>query len=252
MNIEKYLERIDYRDAPKPDRQTLERLQQAHMLAVPFENLSIHYGEPIMLDSERLYDKIVKRRRGGFCYELNTLFAELLAEIGFKVSLLSAQVATADGGFGPEFDHMALRVDLDEPWLVDVGFGDSFRRPLRIRTGEEQPQDGMSYRIDQDGDRFMLKRRPADAVDTPPGIEYRFGLQPHMLGDFAEMCRYHQTSPLSHFTRKRICSRATPNGRISLSDLRLIVTEDGHRTETELAGEAEFRHALHTYFSIIL
>ena len=85
-------------------------MHRAHLLAVPFENLDIHLGRPISLDQDALFGKIVTRRRGGFCYELNGLFALLLRELGFEVTLLSAGVARADGGFGPEFDHLTLLV----------------------------------------------------------------------------------------------------------------------------------------------
>src|SRR5215470_1616306 len=132
-----YLERIHCHSlevgsrAGPPSLPLLRRLHAAHMLAVPFENLSIHVGEPISLGVDALYDKIVRRRRGGFCYELNGLFAWLLRHLGFTVTLLSARVAQPDGGFTPEFDHLALVVpDIDgADWLADVGFGDSFHRP---------------------------------------------------------------------------------------------------------------------------
>ncbi|HYD82254.1 MAG TPA: arylamine N-acetyltransferase [Paucimonas sp.] len=251
MDVQRYLERIDYRGAVAADLDTLGKLQQAHMRTVPFENLSIHYRQPIVLEHDALYRKIVERRRGGFCYELNTLFAWLLREIGFRVTLLSAGVATADGGFGPEFDHLALRVDLDHAYLVDVGFGDSFQQPLRL-DGGEQRQGAASYRIDAEDGTHFLKKGDARGADAALQAQYRFTLQPRALGDFEEMCRHHQTSPASHFTQKRICSRATADGRISLSDLRLIITRGGEREESMLGSEEEFRQALKNHFAIDL
>ena len=132
MDIDAYLDRINYHGSRAVNSETLRELQVAHLLAVPFENLSIHAHEPIVLDDEALFTKIVTKRRGGFCYEANGLFAALLRELGFDVVMLSAGVANAEGGFGPDFDHMALMVTLDERWLVDVGFGDSFREPLLL------------------------------------------------------------------------------------------------------------------------
>ena len=126
MDVKAYLERIKYRGSLALNAETLRGLQAAHLLAVPFENLSIHAKQPIVLDDDALFTKIVERGRGGFCYELNGLFAALLRALGFKVEMLSAGVANAEGGFGPDFDHMALMVTLDERWLADVGFGDSF------------------------------------------------------------------------------------------------------------------------------
>src|SRR4029079_18755156 len=121
------LRRINYSGSLLPSAATLRELQLAHVQSVPFENLSIHSNEPIVLEDEALFEKVVERRRGGFCYELNGLFAALLRALGFKVEMVSAGVATADGGFSPDFSHMTLLVELDQRWLVDVAFGDSFR-----------------------------------------------------------------------------------------------------------------------------
>src|SRR5882762_2856663 len=125
LKIKAYLERINYHGALAPSAETLRDLQVAHLLTVPFENLSIHAGEPIVLEDEALFTKIVTSRRGGFCYEANGLFAALLRALGFEVAMLSAEVANAEGEFGPNFDHMTLMVTRADRWLVDVGFGDS-------------------------------------------------------------------------------------------------------------------------------
>ena len=165
MDIRAYLDRIGYRGPLTPTAGTLRALQAAHLQAVPFENLSIHADQPIVLDDESLFDKVVSRRRGGFCYELNGLFAALLRTLGFRVAKLSAGVARADGTFGPDFDHMALLVTLGERWLTDVGFGDSFRDPLRLDERREQPEGPRAFRIDEDGGRFVLLRR--DGAESP-------------------------------------------------------------------------------------
>jgi N-hydroxyarylamine O-acetyltransferase len=249
MNVDAYLDRIRYRGPRTPGAETLRQLHLAHQWAVPFENLSIHWGEPIVLDDGALFEKIVTRRRGGFCYELNGLFAALLRELGFEVTMLSAGVARPDGTFSPEFDHMALQVDLKERWLADVGFGESFREPLRLDSREEQVEGRVAYRIDPgEDDRLILARRGEDGEWKP---EYRFGLRPHVYADYAEMCRFHQTSPDSHFTRNRICSLATPDGRVSLSGMKLINTRDGHREERELVDDQEYAEVLRERFGIV-
>src|ERR1051325_3885187 len=127
LDVEAYLRRINYHGPTNPSPTTLRALHVAHLRSVPFENLSIQAAEPIVLNDEALFEKIVGRRRGGFCYEANGLFAALLRALGFKVSMLSAGVADAEGVFGPPFDHMALMVSLERRWLLDVGFGASFR-----------------------------------------------------------------------------------------------------------------------------
>jgi N-hydroxyarylamine O-acetyltransferase len=247
-DVNSYLERIGYRGERAPTEAVLRELHLAHLYAVPFENLDISRGIPIQLDSAALFAKIVTRRRGGFCYELNGLFAELLRALGFAVTLLSAGVGHETGGFGPDFDHLTLRVDLDTPWLVDVGFGESFREPLRLDSEEIQAQGAGGYRIIRDGAHRLLVRRGIDG-EKP---QYRFSLEPRALPDFAGMCLYHQTSPLSHFTQKRVCTMATPEGRVTLSGRRLIVTRSGTREEVELADEEAVASALWTYFGIEL
>jgi N-hydroxyarylamine O-acetyltransferase len=249
MNVDAYLERIDYRGPRSPSIAALRALHVAHLMTVPFENLSIHSQEPIVLHDTALYEKIVARRRGGFCYELNGLFSALLRALGFDVTRLSATVMNDEGQFGPAFDHMTLMVKLDERWLADVGFGDCFVRPLRLDSAEAQVQGRRRYRIDLAGKAHFLWQQEGN---DPWRVQYRFDLTPYEYDDFAEMCHYHQTSPLSHFTQRRVCSRATPEGRITLRDRRLIRTRHGERQEEELADEAAFTEALQRYFSIHL
>lgn len=250
MNIEAYLERINYRGLLAPTAETLRCLQVAHLLTVPFENLSIHRQEPIVLETEALFEKIVERRRGGFCYEANGLFAALLSGLGFEVKMLAAEVARTDGGFGANFDHMALMVTLERRWLVDVGFGDSFLEPLLLDERGGQVQGERHYKIFSDAGKLLLKQREkSDEWKS----QYRFTLQPYEFADYAEMCRHHQTSPQSHFTQKRICSRATKNGRVSLSEMRLITTsENGERHERVLESQEEYTAALRAHFGILL
>jgi len=243
-----YLKRIAYTGPLEPSADTLQRLHLSHLYTVPFENLDIHLGRPILLDEAALFDKIVNRGRGGFCYELNGLFAALLRGLGFRVTLLSAEVARQAGGYSPPYDHLTLRVDLEEPWLVDVGFGEGFRWPARLNDENDQPQDNSAYLVIRDGDyRILLRRKPGG--DWTP--QYRFTLQPHQLSDFAARCRFHQTSPESHFTQGRLCTLALPEGRVTLSGMRLIVTGPGGRTEELLASEASYAAALRARLAVI-
>jgi N-hydroxyarylamine O-acetyltransferase len=244
LDVRAYLERIGHRGSAPPNEATLRTLHLAHLRAVPFENLDIHLGREIVLDEARLFDKIVRRRRGGFCYELNGLFAALLSELGFRVTLLCARVDN-DGQLGPEFDHLALRVDLDRPWLCDVGFGDSFLEPLALAEGNTV-EGRWRYRLARDGDTWTLSR------GEPWERSFVFTLVPRQLQDFEPMCRFHQTSPESHFTRKRVCSLATEGGRITLSNDRLVVTEGTERRERRLADEGEIRDTLRRTFDVAI
>jgi N-hydroxyarylamine O-acetyltransferase len=250
MDTKSYLQRINYTGPLDPSAETLRGLQLAHLRTVPFENLSIHAGEVIVLDDDALFEKIVDLRRGGFCYELNGLFAALLRALGFEVAMLSAQAANAEGTFGPDFDHMALLVTLAERWLVDVGFGDSFLEPLLLDDQNDQIQGNRAYRINREDEYLVLLQR---SFDDEWKHQYRFNLKPFHYSDFAEMCRYHQTSPESHFTKERVCSRATDEGRITLSGLRFLTTAgDGKRQERILTNPEEYATILRDQFGIVM
>lgn len=249
MNLAAYLARIGYAGPVAPTLEVLRVIHRAHLLSVPFENLDISRGRKIVVDQEACVRKIVEEHRGGFCYEMNGAFAALLQAIGFQLTLLSARVARQDGSFGPEFDHLTLRVDLDRPWLADVGFGESFIEPLRLLPGIAQKDGAQIYRVSETAGVLQLEKWEADGSWK---AQYRFSLQPRQIQEFAEMCHYHQTSPDSSFTRKRLCTRATPDGRITLSDLKLIIARDGKKEERMLASEEEWRTALREHFDIVL
>ena len=248
MDTKAYLNRITYKGSLSPSVEALRNLQIAHLLTVPFENLSIHAGQPIILEDEALFDKIVRQRRGGFCYELNGLFATLLRSLGFNVEMLSAQAAKKEGGFGPDFDHMTLMVTLEQRWLADVGFGDAFREPLLLDERDAQLQGKRAYKITEDSDHMILMERRSRKEWKP---RYRFDLNPHNYADYLEMCHYHQTSPQSHFTQKRICSRATPDGRVTLNDDNLIITvNDSKHQESAVTSKQEYKTLLLEWFGV--
>jgi N-hydroxyarylamine O-acetyltransferase len=246
MDVDAYLRRMEYDGSRQPSSATLRSLHRQHLFTVPFENLDIPLGVPITLDRTLMFDKIVQRRRGGFCYELNGLFGELLSALGFEVHMLSARVRHEDGGFGPEFDHMLLRVDLEEPWLVDVGFGDSFVDPIVFHAGGADQVNGHRYLVLPMGDEWQLLRE--DERGQVP--LYAFRDVPHPMSDYREMCIFHQTSPESHFTKSWICSKATADGRITVANMRSIESRGGTREERQLGGEAELRRCLRDAFGV--
>jgi len=246
MDVERYLRRVQYEGSTQPTAANLRDLHRRHLFTVPFENLDIALGTPIVLDPELLFDKIVVRRRGGFCYELNGLFCELLRAVGFSVNMLSARVRHADGTYGPEFDHMLLKVDLEEPWLADVGFGESSVDPLPRRSGATTNENGQRYSVRQSGGEWQLVKH----LENDESTQYVFLDIPHSMEEYEDMCVYHQTSSDSHFTRSRVCSLATPDGRVTLSGMRLIETRMGHREESTLRDKAELKHCLRDRFGI--
>jgi N-hydroxyarylamine O-acetyltransferase len=241
---EAYLARIGAERPVARDGEALADLQERHLRAVPFENLSIHLGEEIVLEEAALLDKVVTRRRGGFCYELNGLFAALLRALGFPVRMLAARVNGPDR-LGPPFDHLVLRVDAPEPWLADVGFGRFSHRPLRLDAAGEQADPGGVFQVSRtaDGDLDVLR-------DGAP--QYRIEPRPRALADFEPTCWWHQTSPRSTFTRSLVCSRLTGGGRVTLSGRTLVTTAGEDRQERTLATDAEVLDAYRTHFGIVL
>ncbi|HEY1176745.1 MAG TPA: arylamine N-acetyltransferase [Phytomonospora sp.] len=219
---DRYLARIGAtREAPSPD--ALRALQRAHLHTVPFENLSIHLPEPVDLAEPALVGKIVDRRRGGFCYELNGLFAALLRHLGYRVTHLQAR--TSPQGF--PFDHLTLRVDLDEPWLVDVGFGTFAHHPLRIDSREPQHDpDGVYTVSDADHGDFAVRKAGE--------LEFIADRRPRALAEFVPTCWWHTTSPKSHFTKNPVCSMPVDGGRVTLKGRTLIRTSGDARTEETL------------------
>lgn len=247
MNLEQYLNRIGIEKIYSPSYQFLAELQLKHLYSIPFEDLDIPDRGRIILDIERIYKKIIPTKRGGFCYELNGLFHWLLTQLGFKVDMLSARVYNSTKNeLGPEFDHMTLLVHLDKEYLVDVGFGDSFRKPIEMPNGECEDVSG-NYRVyNIDNKNFELQQY--DGNEWKP--QYSFTTILHHLPDFNDMCNFQQDSPTSHFRTRMKCTKATPTGRITVSDSSLTSTDNGIKTKTEIHSEQEFNLLLKEYFGI--
>jgi N-hydroxyarylamine O-acetyltransferase len=249
MDTSKYLERINYTGNIAPGLKTLTELQEKHLLNIAFENLDIHYGIPIVLDHQKIADKIINSKRGGFCYELNGLFYKLLISLGFTTKMVSGRAYNRQKlSFGPEYDHLALITTIDgADYLVDVGFGEFTLNPLKIELGITQSDKRGNFKIERYDDQYL-------AVSNQAGLkwdfEYVFSTNERAFSEFAEVCRYHQTSAESHFTRNRLCSIATENGRITLTDDKLKITDRGKSTETAIIDEQDFAAKLAHYFSI--
>jgi N-hydroxyarylamine O-acetyltransferase len=263
-----YLDRIGYAGDTAPTLEHLRAMHRAHFLNVPFENLDIARGVRIEVDEAVNMRKLVDRRRGGFCLELTGMFARTLRALGYRVDVLGAQVEIANTPtFGsnrevtaPQVEymsvdaldkargHMIAIVHLDEPWLADVGFGGRIVEPLRL--GDRAPQRfGMrTYTISTDGERWRVA---CDEPGTPPG-SYQFLMRPREFDDFHEICGWLQTSPDSRFTHGDIVSLATPEGRITLAEGRLIINHHGERTETEITSDAQKAAILRDHFRITL
>jgi N-hydroxyarylamine O-acetyltransferase len=241
VDVDAYLARIGAARPDTVDAAVLADLHERHLATVPFENLDIHLGVPIELVEDRLLAKVIGGR-GGFCYELNGAFAALLRALGARVTLLSAAVHSSSG-LGPPFDHLALRVDLAEPWLADVGFGRHSIHPLRLDSRVDQSDPGGTFRLVEraGGDIDVL-------LDGTP--QYRLESRPRQLADFAPTCWWQQTWPGSHFRRGPVASVQTRDGQVTVAGRTLIRTAGGSRTETPLHDDADVLAAYREHLGI--
>ena len=233
MDTAKYLARIGLDFAPGLDLEGLETLQRAHLTHVPFENLDVYYRRGVSTDPVRSIAKIVDGRRGGWCFELNGGFASLLSALGFEVTRLGATVVLEGSSKGPQPSHAAIRVDLDQRYLVDVGFGDSFIRPLPLDG--DGPHDGGTglYDFHRDGDAFTLRFREDDGWVG----QYRFLAEAVEPEDFDPSNQFLQTSPTTHFTSRPFATRLIEGGpdRVTLVHDRIKLRRNGHWIETPVS-----------------
>jgi N-hydroxyarylamine O-acetyltransferase len=252
MNLAAFLQRIGFWEPACVDHLTLQKLHTAFVTAIPFENLDILSGHHIKLETNAIYEKIVSRHRGGICYELNGLFAEVLHEIGFDVTLLAGRVInTQTGEPGREFAHLLLLVNLDRRWIADVGFGEWATQPLWLDTQTAQICDGIRYRIRPDSDRFVAEQWITDGEGRWKP-RYSFDLIPRTLPEFSTICEDLQNDPESAFREHHFCTLRTPQGRVTLTEEKLIIVHEGARREILLDGPKGYTTALRDYFGITL
>lgn len=244
MRLEAYLNRIGYHGTPKVDRDTLAALHRAHVQSIPYENLDIHLGRTLSLDEAAIYAKLVTARRGGWCYEMNGLFAWALASLGFTVTRLASTV----GRQSPETEdgaHLILMVELDRPYLADVGFGNGLREPIPLAVGSHLQED-RTYRLAQEGDRWFFTNHAYGG----PGFD--FTLRPYRLVDFAAYCHRLQTRPDSWFVTSTVCHRFTSHGILTLRGAALRTITAAGFTEQVIASREAYQETLRQQFDLTL
>jgi N-hydroxyarylamine O-acetyltransferase len=245
MEIGAYLDRISYTGDLTPSLEVLIKLHQAHLLAISYENLDIHLGRYLALDERTFFEKMVIQRRGGWCFEMNGLFAWALQELGFSVTMLSSAVNREKQGANAEHNHLVLLVQLDRPYLVDVGFGNGFLRPLPLEPGRYQ-QGFLDYRLAWEENRWHFTNQAYGG----PG--YDFTLQPYRLTDFTTKCHELQTSPDSGFVRVVVCHRFTPEGLLTLRGAVLRTITSAGARDTTIEDELTYRRLLSERFDLHL
>ncbi len=244
MRVEPYLARVGYDGPLTPSVETLRALHRAHLLSISYENLDIHLGRRMELDPARIYAKLVERKRGGWCFEMNGLFAWVLRELGFEVTMVSGTVGGARHGQSRPGNHLVLVASLDRPWLVDVGFGDGFLEPLPLEPGAYTGH-GFDFRLQRDGSWWVFHNHRFGAAPS-----YDFQLVPRKLDDFAGRSHELATSPDSSFVQKAVCQRFTPGGIATLRGAVFREVTPTGATERVVTRLDEYRSVLADRFGL--
>jgi N-hydroxyarylamine O-acetyltransferase len=247
MDTNKYLKRINFTNKVIIDDKTLVQLHENHVLNVPFENLDIHFNRLFDLELDKIFKKVVDNFRGGFCYELNTLFNELLCNIGFKSRIIEARIYDELGNLGPKYDHMAIFVETDKKYLLDVGFGDLFTKPLEIKDGIQS--DGKNqFKIESLDEQNFLLSMCSDQTNF--NRKYTFNLNVVQTKDFFDICLDKQTNPLSYFVKNTVCTKPTSFGRQTVFNNRLIEKRGNDKIEKLIHNDEQLSEILKTQFNI--
>lgn len=245
MELSAYLDRIRFYGSVRPDLATLRAMHRAHQYVIPFENIDVLLRRPAVLDLEANYDKIVRRRRGGWCYELNGVMEWALKEIGFEVMRMSAGVMRVQAGDAQLGNHLCLLVRLDQPYLVDVGFGGSLAEPLPLRASEREDSP---YRVglSEPGDSYW---RFAEIAHGTP-FSFDFVAAPADEALFARKCRFLQTDPASPFVQNLVVQRRTGDTHLSLRGRVLAAIHPTHVDKKLLKTADELVATLRNSFEL--
>ncbi|WP_162555991.1 arylamine N-acetyltransferase family protein [Reichenbachiella versicolor] len=246
--VNQYLSRINCQQ-DKPSLRYLRHLHRQHMLTLPFENLDNFLGYQILLDIHKIFHKVMIRHRGGFCYELNGLFYQLLLALGYQANLISCRVHHSEGKVGPEFDHMAILVEIEGmQYLVDVGFGESFRAPLKLKTDLIQMDFKQYYKIVRDANEVFRLCYSHDSVNFHS--QYNFTLTPRTLIEFIDMCQFHHQNKESHLVKKIYVHLCKKNGQLILTNNQLTIEVDGRTEKYAIHNRDEFVVKLQQHFGM--
>lgn len=228
MRLDDYLSRIDYDGSVAVDVPTLRKIHRQHLLSVTYENVDVQLGEPLDTDPAKAFDKIVNRRRGGWCYEMNGVLGWALGEIGFEITSVAGGVARAMIGDAALGNHLVLLADLDRRWVVDAGFGDGFIEPLPLEDHRFTDR-GFDFHLEERADGYWrLHNHQFGAVPS-----FDFSEEPADPALFARQCQSLQTAPDSPFVRALVCQRFHENGyEIQLGRIAKSIspTEDSRAT----------------------
>ncbi len=249
--LQQYLERIGLSHAPQPDEQGLRQVHTGQAFSIPFENLDIPLGRTISLNPEVLADKLIHRRRGGYCFELNELLRLALKSLGFVVRPQLARVLYKCPNPTARTHEVLIVTISGREWLADVGFGGpGLRAPIPLVSGRIEEQFGERYRLIRDS-RFgaLLRKHAEDGFFDL----YAFDQDEVTLDADLEMANhYTSTWPESIFRLQRMCALPAHWGRVTLTDMELTIYRGGEITSRTLSPGSEYMSALTEHFGIDL
>jgi len=241
LQLQSYLRRIDYGGPLSPTRQTLHNLHRAHLLAIPFENVDVQLGIVPSLYIDALFKKLVVQRRGGWCFEMNLIFAWALRTIGMRVDLVGAVVDKH--AQGSPINHLALLVHFDEPYLADVGFGNGFLTPTPLREGTFN--DGrFDFRLERHGERWRFYNHKEN------GSTYDISTEPVEMAQIETANRRLATTSESPFVQTLLCLRLTDDGMVTLTNVALQVYSAKKIVEETATTPQAFAHMLREHFAL--
>jgi N-hydroxyarylamine O-acetyltransferase len=247
VDLDAYLGRIGFEAEPRVDLDTLRAIHRAHLLAIPYETLDVSLGRRVSRDPDAIFDKLVTRRRGGWCYEMCGLLGMALAEIGFEITPLAGGVERVVRGDSAVGNHLVFLVMLDKPYLCDVGFGDGLLEPILLEPGVVR-QTFLEFRLEQlDAEWWRLHNHPEGAASS---FDFQLTRANEALLD--ERCLWLQTSPESSFVQNVVCQRHVPDGLVMLrGKVMKRVTATGV-TRSELGSPDELVETLAEVFGLDL
>ncbi|XP_032774715.1 arylamine N-acetyltransferase 2 [Rattus rattus] len=275
MDIEAYFERIGYRSSRnKLDLEELTKILQHQIRAIPFENLNIHCGESMELNLEVVFDQVVRKKRGGWCLQVNHLLYWALTNMGFETTMLGGYVYnTPANKYSSGMIHLLVQVTLSgKDYIVDAGFGRSYQmwEPLELTSGKDQPQVPAIFRLtEENGTWYLDQIRREQYVPNQEFVNsdlleknkyrkiYSFTLEPRTIEDFESINTYLQTSPASLFTSKSFCSLQTLEGVHCLVGSTLTYRRFSYKDNIDLVEfksltEEEIEDVLKTIFGVSL
>jgi N-hydroxyarylamine O-acetyltransferase len=245
-DINAYLDRIGFTKNVTADDNVLAELHEHHITSIPFENIDVALKRFFPIDLSAIFRKVVMNRRGGYCYELNHLFYQLLSRSGYRCKMISCRMFDGNATPGPDFDHMALIVETSTRWLVDVGAGDLFVRPMNIDRRGMQTDRDRNFAVEITGNEYLLVMYK----EHEKVAKYSFGVNPRSITDFEEMSVLKQLDHGSYFVKNLVCTRATSNGRVTLFNNLLKHRENGIVREQLVADGSALRVGLRKHFGL--